>query len=291
MTPSICWNVAPCAMVRRAAVSSIDFFPTIIDLTGSTGRMAEIDGTSILPALKGARMAPKPLFWHYPHYSNQGVEPGSAVRLGKYKLIDNFETGKQELYDLANWVISTAKSAGADGSRVAISAERSVEISYRDRKPENIKEASTRALGVELVEGQSLPFMTALLAGSACYFGSDSGISHLAGCLDVPGAIFFGPTDPLIWAPVGRNVRALVDRWSDAEALAWLMAVGASPAAVSLFLHRVLSPSQHDLLNRLLAYVAVVYHVNPLLAAALPAIAFLVAGAVFLRRFSDGVNF
>jgi lipopolysaccharide export system permease protein len=38
------------------------------------------------------------------------------------------------------------------------------------------------------------------------------------------------------------------------------------------------------LLNRLLAYVAVVYHVNPLLAAALPAIAFLVAGAVFLRR-------
>jgi len=38
------------------------------------------------------------------------------------------------------------------------------------------------------------------------------------------------------------------------------------------------------LLNRLLAYVAVVYHVNPLLAAALPAVAFLVAGAVFLRR-------
>jgi lipopolysaccharide export system permease protein len=38
------------------------------------------------------------------------------------------------------------------------------------------------------------------------------------------------------------------------------------------------------LLNRLLAYVAVVYHVNPLLAAALPAFAFLVAGAAFLRR-------
>jgi lipopolysaccharide export system permease protein len=38
------------------------------------------------------------------------------------------------------------------------------------------------------------------------------------------------------------------------------------------------------LLNRLLAYVAVVYHFNPLLAAALPAIAFLVAGTLFLRR-------
>jgi hypothetical protein len=33
----------------------------------------------------------RPLFWHYPHYSNQGAWPGSAVRLGKYKLIDNFE--------------------------------------------------------------------------------------------------------------------------------------------------------------------------------------------------------
>lgn len=57
---------------------------------------------------------------------------------------------KQELYDLANWVIAASKSAGAEGSRVAISAERSVEISYRDRKPENIKEASTKNLGIEV---------------------------------------------------------------------------------------------------------------------------------------------
>jgi len=47
-------------------------------------------------------MKERPLFWHYPHYSNQGVEPGSAVRLGNYKLIDNFEKERQELYDLEN---------------------------------------------------------------------------------------------------------------------------------------------------------------------------------------------
>jgi PmbA protein len=57
---------------------------------------------------------------------------------------------KQELYDLASWAIATAKSSGADGSRVSISAERLVEISYRDRKPENIKEASTKGLGIEI---------------------------------------------------------------------------------------------------------------------------------------------
>jgi hypothetical protein len=50
--------------------------------------------------MKKGIMNERPLFWHYPHYSNQGVEPGSAVRLGKYKLIDNFEKGRQELYNL-----------------------------------------------------------------------------------------------------------------------------------------------------------------------------------------------
>jgi len=44
----------------------------------------------------------RPLFWHYPHYSNQGGGPGSAVRLGKYKLIEFFEGNCIELYDLEN---------------------------------------------------------------------------------------------------------------------------------------------------------------------------------------------
>ncbi len=56
----------------------------------------------MVPLFKKDRMKERPIFWHYPHYSNQGVEPGSAVRLGKYKLIDNFEKGRQELYDLEN---------------------------------------------------------------------------------------------------------------------------------------------------------------------------------------------
>jgi hypothetical protein len=42
----------------------------------------------------------RPLFWHYPHYSNQGGNPGSVVRQGNYKLIHDFESGGVELYDL-----------------------------------------------------------------------------------------------------------------------------------------------------------------------------------------------
>ncbi|NTU51515.1 MAG: TldD/PmbA family protein, partial [Candidatus Aminicenantes bacterium] len=57
---------------------------------------------------------------------------------------------KQEMYDLAAWGLKEAKAAGADACRIAIDAERTVEISYRDRKPENIKEASTKGLGLEI---------------------------------------------------------------------------------------------------------------------------------------------
>ncbi len=61
----------------------------------------------------------------------------------------------KELYELADWSVKTAKSSGADECRVQINNQRLVEISYRNRKPENIKEASTRGLNVEVyVDGR-----------------------------------------------------------------------------------------------------------------------------------------
>ncbi len=56
----------------------------------------------------------------------------------------------KELHDLASWAMETAKKAGAAASRVSINRDRSVEISYRERKPENIKEASKRGLSIDL---------------------------------------------------------------------------------------------------------------------------------------------
>jgi len=62
---------------------------------------------------------------------------------------------KQELYNLAESGIQMAKSAGAAACRIGIDTERTVEISYRERKPENIKEASTKALSLEIfVDGR-----------------------------------------------------------------------------------------------------------------------------------------
>jgi PmbA protein len=59
-------------------------------------------------------------------------------------------TVKQELYDLAERAIQIAKSSGADDCRVGVGGARFVQIAYRDRKPETIKEATTKGLRVEI---------------------------------------------------------------------------------------------------------------------------------------------
>lgn len=42
------------------------------------------------------------LFWHYPHFSNQLGRPSGAIRSGDLKLVEHYESGKVELFDLSN---------------------------------------------------------------------------------------------------------------------------------------------------------------------------------------------
>lgn len=79
-------------------VSSVDFFPTFCDAAGVPP--GDVDGVSLLPLLRGRSLKPRPLFWHYPHYSNQGGEPGSAIRDGDWKLIEFHKNGRRELFNL-----------------------------------------------------------------------------------------------------------------------------------------------------------------------------------------------
>ncbi len=83
-------------------VSGIDFFPTLLQLAGVTNPPKQtVDGVSLVPLLAGGQIAPRPLFWHYPHYGNQGGEPSSIIRSGDWKLIHYWEDGHNELYNLA----------------------------------------------------------------------------------------------------------------------------------------------------------------------------------------------
>jgi len=85
-----------------APVISTDFYPTILEMAGLDLMPGQhMDGVSLVPLLESdGTIDERPIFWHYPHYSNQGGKPGAGVRLGKYKLIEFFEDNNVELYDL-----------------------------------------------------------------------------------------------------------------------------------------------------------------------------------------------
>ena len=61
---------------------------------------AHLDGRSLVPLLRGDAIEPRPLFWHYPHYGNQGGSPAGAVRVGDWKLIEWYEDGRRELFNI-----------------------------------------------------------------------------------------------------------------------------------------------------------------------------------------------
>ncbi len=92
--------------VNRDPVSSPDFYPTIMEAVGSAPPPEQrLDGVSLMSALRGGGVdrstSPFPgLYWHFPHYGNQGGTPGSSLRLGDYKLIEFYEDGRLELYAL-----------------------------------------------------------------------------------------------------------------------------------------------------------------------------------------------
>ena len=60
-----------------------------------------MDGVSLVPLLK-AKSRIAPLYWHYPHYGNQGGEPSSMIMEGDWKQIHYHEDGRNELYDLSS---------------------------------------------------------------------------------------------------------------------------------------------------------------------------------------------
>ncbi len=82
-------------------ITTPDFYPTLLDVAGMAPEEGQAcDGVSILPLLQGKEIPERPVFWHYPHYGNQGGTPGGSVRLGKYKLIEFYEDGKTVLFNL-----------------------------------------------------------------------------------------------------------------------------------------------------------------------------------------------
>jgi arylsulfatase A-like enzyme len=100
-------------------VTSTDFYPTFLEAAGLPLRPRQhCDGVSLLPLLRGSdHLDREAIFWHYPHYSNQGDAPAAAVVCGDWKLIEHFEDGRIELFDLAADPSEQSDLAAAEGQR------------------------------------------------------------------------------------------------------------------------------------------------------------------------------
>ena len=90
--------------VSGEPVQSTDFFPTMLEMAGmQVMPKLHRDGVSLVPLLTGeGDLDRDALFWHFPHYHGSGNRPSGAVRMGRWKLIEWFEDGAVELYDLEN---------------------------------------------------------------------------------------------------------------------------------------------------------------------------------------------
>lgn len=102
--PLIAWQPGSIEPGRdcHVPICSIDLLPTFLDYANAPMGNNHLDGTSLSGLFQGGDSLDREnLFWHYPHYGNQGGTPGSSVRRGDYKLIEFFEDGRLELYNLA----------------------------------------------------------------------------------------------------------------------------------------------------------------------------------------------
>ncbi|MEZ5305019.1 MAG: sulfatase, partial [Verrucomicrobiales bacterium] len=97
-------KVTPGALSAEPVIST-DFYATLLDAAGvKPDPELPADGESLVPLLAGEGKPKRDaLFWHYPNFAfHQGNRLGSAIRMGDFKLIENFDDGSVELYNLAD---------------------------------------------------------------------------------------------------------------------------------------------------------------------------------------------
>ncbi len=102
----ISWpRVAAVGTTCSEPIITCDFYPTILEMTGTTGdaaHNADVDGVSLASLLKqpSDSLERDTLFWHYPHYHSSGATPYSAIRASEWRLVEFYDDGHHELYNL-----------------------------------------------------------------------------------------------------------------------------------------------------------------------------------------------
>jgi arylsulfatase A-like enzyme len=94
-------NHCKAGSVISTPISSPDLMATALEIAQVPAPSTQsADGCSLLPLLQGTPLPERALYWHYPHYGNQGGAPAAAIRRKQWKLIEWYEDQRVELYNL-----------------------------------------------------------------------------------------------------------------------------------------------------------------------------------------------
>ena len=120
-------RVAPDSVTDHL-MSTVDFFPTFLDILGDKAAPGNLDGQSFLDVLEGGEArAERTLYWHYPHYHvGSGMVPAGAIRRGRYKLIEWFEgsvAGKGVAFELFDLEADISENRNLTESRPELAAQ------------------------------------------------------------------------------------------------------------------------------------------------------------------------
>ena len=132
----------PGMMSRRVIdtpVMNTDWLPTLLELAGHPASDA-LDGVSQAALLRsGKPAASRTLYWHIPHYTNQGSRPAGAIREGRWKLVEHYDDERVELFDLQADVTEAKDLSGVDPARTAALRKRLKEwrlsVSAQENRP------------------------------------------------------------------------------------------------------------------------------------------------------------
>ena len=109
----------PAGKIVYAPVINTDWLPTLLELAGLPVPSG-LDGASLAPLLTGHGPAPqRSLFWHFPHYTNQGSRPSGAIREGDWMMVEYYDEAKDELYDLSSDPGESRDLAASNPARLA----------------------------------------------------------------------------------------------------------------------------------------------------------------------------
>jgi arylsulfatase A-like enzyme len=127
-------------------VNNIDWVPTLLELAGAEPPDG-LDGVSFAAGLLGTDAFPeRPVFWHFPHYTNQGGRPTGAMRDGEWLLVEYYDEESVELYNLGKDIgeqhdLAADQPERVASMRTALDAwRRENEVQYNTPNPERNEE-------------------------------------------------------------------------------------------------------------------------------------------------------